>query len=210
MAMSGPLYMMGTIDYGTSLALAVLIGIGFGFALERSGFGDARVLVDIFYFRDMRVLRVMFTAILTAMVALIVLSRVGLFDYTMMVNYSLLKTYFWPQLVGGIIFGVGFVVGGYCPGTSVVGIASGKVDAVVFWLSMLVGVGIFASVFDVIEAFYLRSNWGRITWWSVFGVSKELMALIIVILALIAFYAAHLGEKWRPYNKGPSSTTVNE
>jgi uncharacterized membrane protein YedE/YeeE len=199
--MSGPLYMMGTIGYNTSLALAVLIGIGFGFALERAGFGDARVLVDIFYFRDMRVLRVMFTAIITAMVGLIVLSRIGLFDYTMMVNYSLLKTYFWPQLVAGIIFGVGFVVGGYCPGTSVVGITSGKIDAVIFWFSMLIGVGIFAGLFDVIQSFYGSSSLGRITWWGILGVSKELMALILVIFAFVSFYIAHLAEKWHPYDR---------
>ena len=89
--MTGPLYLFGTFGYGTSLLIAVVIGFLFGFVLERAGFGDARNLTSIFYFRDMRVLRVMFSAIVTALVGLIVLSWVGLFDYTVLLRHTLLK-----------------------------------------------------------------------------------------------------------------------
>ena len=130
--MSGPLYLMDVFGYGTSLWVALGVGILFGFVLERAGFGDARNLTNIFYFRDMRVLKVMFSAMVTAMLGLIVLSWIDLFDYSILVDYSLLKTYLWPQLVGGILFGLGFVIGGYCPGTSAVGIVSGKLDALVY------------------------------------------------------------------------------
>ncbi|MCA1960897.1 MAG: YeeE/YedE family protein, partial [Desulfomonile sp.] len=147
--MTGPLYLFGTFGTGTSLALAVVIGFLFGFVLERAGFGDARNLTSIFYFRDMRVLRVMFSALTTAMVGLVALSWVGLFDYTVLVENSLLSTYLWPQLVGGILFGVGFVVGGYCPGTAVVGVTSGRIDAVAFLLGMISGIWVFAAGFPV-------------------------------------------------------------
>ena len=199
--MTGPLYMYGVISYGTSLALAVIIGILFGFVLERAGFGDARNLTNIFYFRDMRVLRVMFSAIVTAMVGLVVLSWIGVFDYNMFVEYALLKTYVWPQLVGGVLFGIGFVVGGYCPGTAAVGVSSGKLDSVVFLLGLVGGIWVFAAGFPLWGAFYKSSALGRLTLWQVFGIPMPLMALIIVIMALAAFYLAGLGEKWAPYDK---------
>ena len=95
-----------------------MIGIGFGFFLERAGFGSARKLTDQFYFKDMAVFRVMFTAIVTAMLGLFYLAACGWVDLSLV---YIQPTYLWPQIVGGLLLGVGFVVGGYCPGTSLVG-----------------------------------------------------------------------------------------
>ena len=199
--MTGPLYLYGVFGPGASMWVALGVGVLFGFVLERAGFGDSRTLTDIFYFRDMRVLRVMFSAMITAMVGLIVLSWVGLFDYAVLVKYSLLKTYLWPQIVGGILFGLGFVIGGYCPGTAAVGVASGKLDAVVFLVGMIFGMWIFAWGFPLWGGFYKSSDLGRITLWQVFGLNKEVMGALIVAMALGAFWMAGLGEKWAPYDK---------
>jgi hypothetical protein len=188
--MSGPLYLKDVFGFATSLWVALGVGILFGFVLERAGFGDARNLTNIFYFRDMRVLKVMFSAIVTAMLGLIFLSWIDLFDYSILVDYSLLKTYLWPQLVGGILFGLGFVIGGYCPGTSAVGIVSGKLDALVYMFGMIVGIWVFAAGFPVWGSFYMSSPLGRITLWQEFGISRELMAAAVV-----------LTEKWDPYDK---------
>ncbi len=199
--MTGPLYLQGAFGPSASLWVALGIGVLFGFVLERAGFGDSRNLTNIFYFRDMRVLRVMFSALTTAMVGLIVLSWAGLFDYSMLVNYSLLKTYLWPQLVGGVLFGLGFLIGGYCPGTSAVGVMSGKLDAVFYLVGMTVGIWVFAWGFPVWGAFYKSSDLGRITLWQVFGLNKEVMAALIVAMALGAFWLSGLAEKWAPYDK---------
>ncbi len=199
--MTGPLAMLQDFSQATNLWIALVVGFLFGFVLERAGFGDARNLTNIFYFRDMRVLRVMFSAICTAMVGLIVLSWIGLFDYGVLLEYSLLKTYLLPQIVGGVLFGLGFVVGGYCPGTAVVGLVSGKIDSLVFLAGMIVGVWIFAAGFPVWGPFYKSFDLGRITLWQVFGTSKEIMAVAIVIMALVAFVLARIGEKWHPYDK---------
>jgi uncharacterized protein len=201
MVMTGPLYILGNFGYGTSLWIALGIGFLFGFVLERAGFADSRNLTNIFYFRDMRVLRVMFSALTTAMVGLIVLSWLGLFDYSTLLQVSLLKTYLWPQLVGGILFGLGFVIGGYCPGTSVVGIVSGKLDAVVFMLGMVSGIWVFAAGFSLWSGFYLSSDFGRLTLWQAFGLPMELVAAAIVVMALGAFALTGLAEKWAPYDK---------
>ena len=199
--MTGPLYMYGVFSYATSLVVAVIIGFFFGFVLERAGFGDARNITNLFYFRDMRVLRVMFSAVVTAMVGLIILSWIGLFDYTVLLKYTLLKTYVWPHLVGGILFGVAFVVGGYCPGTSAVAIMSAKVDGLIYAVGLVAGIWVFAWGFPLWGAFYKSSDLGRLTLWQLFGVPMGVMAAAIVVMALIAFYLGGLGEKWAPYDK---------
>ena len=65
--MNAPLYKFNMFGFDVSLIIAFVIGIGFGFMLERGGFGSARILAAQFYFGNMRVLKVMFTAIVTAM-----------------------------------------------------------------------------------------------------------------------------------------------
>jgi uncharacterized protein len=201
MVMTGPLYLTGAFGYGTSLFVALVIGFFFGFVLERAGFGDSRNLTNIFYFRDMRVLKVMFSAMVTAMIGLIILSRVGLFDYSLLLQYSLLETYLWPQLAGGVLFGLGFVVGGYCPGTAIVGLVSGKLDSLVFLGGMVVGIWGFAAGFPLWGSFYKSSDLGRITLWQSFGIPMELMAGIIVVMALAAFLLTGPAEKWAPYDR---------
>ena len=104
-----------------------LIGFGFGFVLESSGFGNSKKLAAQFYFRDMTVLKVMFGAIVTAMVLIFSHGRLGLLDFNLVwVN----PTYLWSGIVGGLIMGVGFIVGGFCPGTSLVAMATLKIDGV--------------------------------------------------------------------------------
>ncbi|MBP8137537.1 MAG: YeeE/YedE family protein, partial [Candidatus Eisenbacteria bacterium] len=105
---------MMPVHPGTWLAyaFAVLSGFAFGFVLENAGFGSSRKLAAQFYLKDMTVLKVMFSAIVTAMLGLTLLRAVGVLDFDrLFVN----PTFLGPQVVGGVIFGVGFAVGGYCP-----------------------------------------------------------------------------------------------
>ncbi|MFN2159105.1 MAG: YeeE/YedE thiosulfate transporter family protein [Anaerolineales bacterium] len=88
----------------------LLIGFAFGNVLEMAGFGNSRKLAAQFYFRDMTVLKVMFGAIITAMVLIFSATALGLLDYNLIwVN----PTYLWPGIVGGLIMGVGFIIGGF-------------------------------------------------------------------------------------------------
>jgi len=106
----GPLYKFGWFDFTYSLQLAGLIGVLFGFLLERAGFGNARKLVATFYLRDFAVLKVMFTAIVVCILGLLFFSVFGWIDLS---KVYLLPTYIWPQIVGGFVLGMGFVIGGY-------------------------------------------------------------------------------------------------
>ena len=117
-----PFYKTGFFGDEVSLVIAFVIGISFGFWLERAGFGSARKLAAQFYLYDMTVLKVMFTAIITAMTGLLFFSLFGWIDLSLVyIN----PTFIWPQIIGGLVLGVGFVIGGYCPGTSIVA-ASGR------------------------------------------------------------------------------------
>ena len=123
--MSAPFFKFGLFGDEASLIVAFLIGTSFGFFLERAGFGSARKLVAQFYLTDLAVFKVMFTAIVTAMLGVTYLAWMGVLDLSLV---YLVPTYWAAQVVGGLLLGVGFVVGGYCPGTSVAAVATGKID----------------------------------------------------------------------------------
>ena len=108
--MFAPLYKFDFFGFGTGLVIAFIIGILFGFTLERAGFGSSRKLALQFYFRDMTVLKVMFTAIVVAMVGILFLNLADILDIS---RIYLNPTYLIPQVLGGVIMGAGFVIGGY-------------------------------------------------------------------------------------------------
>ena len=96
--------------------VALFIGIAFGAILEQAGFSTSKKLVGLFYGYDFTVLRVFFTAGLVAMIGVMALEHYGLLDISLVyVN----PTFIWSAVIGGLIMGLGFVVGGFCPGTSV-------------------------------------------------------------------------------------------
>ncbi len=190
--MSAPFYKFGLFNDEVSLIIAVVIGIGFGFFLERAGFGSARVLAAQFYFTDMRVLKVMFSAIVTAMVGLYYLSVIGFVDLSLV---YLTPTYLLPQIVGGLLLGVGFVVGGYCPGTSCVAAATGRYDAAVYLLGIVAGIWVFGELFPLVETFYLSTGMGQVTLPQLLGVPYGVVVFLVCVMAVGAFAAAEWGEK---------------
>jgi len=165
------------------LAIAVLLGVGFGFCLERAGFGSARKLTAVFYLYDMAVVKVMFTAIVTAMVGLTVLSGTGLMAIS---ELYIEPTSYAAQLLGGLLFGAGFIVGGYCPGTSVAAIATGKKDGMVFALGMLSGVFAYAEFTPGLEAWMKATSSGELTLPALTGIGMGWWAAGFVAFLLLA------------------------
>jgi uncharacterized membrane protein YedE/YeeE/rhodanese-related sulfurtransferase len=129
----------------TYLVVAGLVGTAFGFFLERSGFGSSKKLTAVFTLRDWDVYRVMFTALVTAMVGAQLLSAFGWMELRLL---EVGTTYLWPMFIGGLVFGVGFYIGGFCPGTAVVAAVRGRLDAVVFLVGIVLGIYGFALFFD--------------------------------------------------------------
>ncbi|UCG86686.1 MAG: YeeE/YedE family protein [Gemmatimonadota bacterium] len=186
------------ITFGSEeLRLLTAIGLGFmfGFSLERAGFGNARKLAGQFYFNDMTVFKVMFTAILVAMVGLYSLSAIGLLDMTRMwIN----PTFMWAQLVGGFMLGVGFIMSGLCPGTSVVSAASGRWDGLVTFSGIFVGSFLFAVMlewFPVLERLYTGGSLGDSVLPALLRVPTPLFILGVVAMAGAAFVAAERVEQ---------------
>jgi len=171
------------LSVGADLAIAVLLGIGFGFALERAGFGSARKLTAVFYLYDMAVVKVMFTAIVTAMVGLVALSASGLISLG---DLYLEPTNLAAQAIGGAVFGAGFMIGGYCPGTSIAAIAIGRKDAIAFALGLLAGVYAYAELTPGIDTWIKATAQGDMTLPSITGIGMGWWALAFAAFLLFA------------------------
>lgn len=189
---------MAPLDFASSagtLGHALIfgaIGFSFGAVLEMAGFGDTRKLAAQFYFRDLTVLRVMFTAIVVAAVLVGLATGFGLLDMNRVwVN----PTFLWPEILGGVVMGVGFVIGGFCPGTSVVAAATLKIDGMFFVLGALIGVFAFGESVGSYEPFFLSSNMGRFTLPEWLGLPLGVVVLLIVVMALGMFAGADALEK---------------
>jgi uncharacterized membrane protein YedE/YeeE len=191
MEMSAPFFKYGLFGDETSLLVAFAIGIGFGFFLERAGFGSARKLVAQFYLTDLAVFKVMFTAIVTAMLGVTYLAWLGILDLSLV---YLVPTYWPAQIVGGLLLGVGFVVGGYCPGTSVAALATGKIDGLVYLLGIVAGTVTFAGLFPWLKGLYLAGSAGATTLPQVLHLPYGLVVFAVVLMAVAGFHAASVIE----------------
>ncbi len=169
------------------LVLAVALGTAFGFVLERAGLGRAQKLMGQFHGTDMTLLRVLFTAIVTAMVGSLVLSAVGLLDLRLVqLRYP---TYLWPMVVGGVTLGAGFVVSGYCPGTSVVAAASGKLDALATLGGLALGALAYAELEPALGTFPVSGALGPLSLAQWLGLAPAAVAVAVAALAVGAFFA---------------------
>lgn len=175
-----------------SLAIALLIGIGFGFALEQAGFSSSRKLVGMFYGYDTAVLKVFFTAAIIALLGSQVLSYFGLLDLDLVyVNHY----FIWPTIVGGLIMGAGFIIGGFCPGTGFSALAIGKIDALFYLFGGLVGAFIFAELYPSISAFANGSAKGPVKVNEWLGMSASMFTAILILVAVVMFWLAEKLEK---------------
>jgi rhodanese-related sulfurtransferase len=170
----------------------LLIGFAFGYILEISGFGNSKKLAAQFYFKELTVLKVMFTAIVVAMVLIFAASALGLLDYNAIwVN----PTYLWPGIIGGLIMGVGFIIGGFCPGTSLVAAATAKLDGLFFILGGLFGIFLFGESVDRFSKFWNSSYLGRFTIQDWLGLPAGVVVAAVVLMALFMFWGSEQLER---------------
>ncbi len=182
-----PLPLTEYLGHWGAYGVFLLIGIAFGYTLEISGFGNSRKLAAQFYFKDMTVLKVMFTAIVVAMVLIFGASAAGLLDYNLIwVN----PTYLWPGIVGGLIMGFGFIIGGFCPGTSLVAAATAKIDGIFFALGVFFGIFLFGETVENFNVFWNSSYLGRFTLPEWLGLPTGVTVLLLVLMALFMFWGS--------------------
>lgn len=173
---------------------ALVCGALFGYVLENAGFGSPCKLTAQFKLRDWSVFKVMFTAIVVTALGLYLLQRVGLLDgNALFVPSSLLVA----SAIGGVLVGSGFAVGGYCPGTSVVGLFSGRLDALVFVIGLVLGTFVFAGLYGpTIEALMAM---GEVetgdTFTEAWGIPEPLIIGIMAVALVGVFYAGSWFER---------------
>jgi rhodanese-related sulfurtransferase len=187
-----PLPLAQIFGHWGAYVVYLIIGLGFGYVLESAGFGNSKKLAAQFYFKDMTVLKVMFSAIVVAMVLIFATSALGWLDYNLIwVN----PTYLWPGIVGGLIMGFGFIIGGFCPGTSLVAAATGKLDGVFFVLGVLFGIFMFGESVGNFDEWWHSSYMGRFTLPELFGLPTGVIVLLVVLMALGMFWGAEKLEQ---------------
>ncbi len=198
--MSAPFFEYGLFGHEASLAVALGLGLVFGWFLERGGMGNARKLAAQFYLRDLTVYKLMFSAIVTAGLGIFWLGRLGLVDVGAV---YVPPTYVLPQLAGGLVFGVGFVMGGLCPGTSCVAVSSGHWDGLALMAGMVAGIVAFGEAFPALETFYGSTGMGAVTLPELVGLPYGVVLAVIVAGALASFVLADRVEARGPGIVGP-------
>jgi uncharacterized protein len=190
--MNAPFFELGMFGERGALMAAVFIGIAFGWCIERAGMGSARKLAGQFYLTDLTVFKMMFSAIVTAMLGAFWLGRLGVLDLS---RVYVPETYIAPQLVGGLVFGVGFAIGGLCPGTSCVAAATGRGDGLALLSGMFAGVLATGFLFRFIESFFNSTARGSFTLPQLLHLPYGVVVGLVVAVALLGFKAAEAVER---------------
>ena len=177
----------------------LLCGVLFGWVLESAGFGSPCKLTGQFKLNDWSVLKVMFTAIVVAALGLTTLQSLGLVEAESVFVPSALLV---ASALGGLLIGAGFAIGGYCPGTSVVGLFSGRLDAAVFLMGLLLGTWAFAGLYGptiqaIMDAAEVMSG---DTVPDALGVSAWLVVATMVAALIGVFW---LGQRFERNSRGP-------
>jgi len=190
--MIGPIISSGIISPAWDNIFAVLLGMGFGFALEASGFSSSRKIIGTFFGYDFVVVKVFFTAAIVASVGLLYLDYFGLVDFAQL---YIQPTFLTSAIIGGIIMGIGFAMAGFCPGTSLCAAAVGRIDGLVFFGGMFLGVFLFSESFSLFESIFYSGSQGAVMINTVLGISPELFTFFLVLAAVGMFYGAAWVQK---------------
>ena len=188
----GPIVPIYEISAEFNLLIAFLIGLGFGFVLEQAGFSSSRKLAGMFYGYDTVVSKVFFTAAITALLGLTFLNYFGMIDMSIVyIN----EYYVESAIIGGVIMGLGFIIGGFCPGTSVCAAAIGKIDAISFLGGSLTGILLFGETYPMWRDIYMKSYLGDIKLSDAIGLSDGMTILLVIVSAVIMFWVGEWAEK---------------
>ena len=190
-----PLVPYEIISPNTNLFLAFFIGIGFGWVLESSGFSSSRKLAGVFYGYDTVVLKVFFTAAITAMLGLLFFSLFGWMNLNLIyIN----PTYLPSAILGGVIMGIGFIMGGFCPGTSVCAASIGKIDAMVFMGGIFLGIILFIEGYPLWEGVYKAHFMGYPKISTILNLSDGILGFLVIVAAAVMFWIGEWAEKKFP------------
>lgn len=157
------------------LILGFLIGIIFGFLLQKGNATEYSVIINQLLLKDFTVLKIMLSAILTGMIGIYIMKKQGYID-----SYPR-PCYIGSITIGGLIFGAGFAILGYCPGTAAGAFGSGSIDALFGILGFISGAGLFASIYPKIKNKYMKKGLGKVTIPDITNIHPLLFILFLAI-----------------------------
>lgn len=167
----------------TDLIYGLITGAIFGFLLQKSRVIRYDKQLAALRLLDMTIVKYMFTTILVAMVGVYLLKDLGL------VKLSIKATSLGANILGGLIFGIGWALFGYCPGTSLGALGEGRYDAAWGIIGMLCGAALFAELYPLMKKTVLTwGNLGKITLPQVLGINHWIVIVIMVVIGLVMFW----------------------
>jgi hypothetical protein len=185
--------------HSNGMISGLVCGLLFGLILENAGFGSPQKLTAQFKLTDWSVFKVMFTAIVVAALGLWLLRVAGLLKPD---SVAVPQALVMASAVGGVLLGAGFAIGGYCPGTSLAGLASGRLDALVFMVGLLVGTTAFVGLYG--PAIGTMMAMGAIidgdTFTDAYGIAEPVVLAVLVVFLVAVYY---LGGWFERRGSGP-------
>ena len=164
------------------LLYGFITGILFGFLLQRAQVLRYDKQIGALRFDDMTIVKFMLSAVITGMVGIYILKDLGI------ASLSLKPTILGAVIPGGLIFGIGWGLLGYCPGTAIGAVAEGRIDGLWGVLGMLVGAAIFAEVYPLLKKTLLTvGDFGKITLPQVLGINHWFIIPVFIVAGLLLF-----------------------
>lgn len=169
------------------LLLGFFLGIGFGFLLQKGGVTYYDVIINQLLLTDFTVVKVMLTAVITGMVGV-----------HLLVTFNLAQLHPKPgawgsTLLGSLIFGVGFGILGYCPGTGVGAIGHGALDALIGGVpGMVLGAAVFAALYPRLMPLLKRGDFGDVTFPRLLGLNPWFVVVPVVLTVLALLYVLEI------------------
>lgn len=168
---------------GTQLILGLIFGVIFGFLLQKGGVAKYEVLMGALLLTDATVFIVMLSAIITGMVGIFSMHAFGL------VKLHIKPTRYAANIIGGLIFGIGFAIFGYCPGTGSAALGQGNYDAIAGIIGMLAGSYIYAETSGFLDKTVLKwGDRGKIMLPELIGMKRILFLIIFLSLLLFVLF----------------------
>lgn len=170
-------------DTAKQLMLGLFFGTIFGFLLQKGGVAQYEVLMGALFLTDFTVMKIMLTAIATGMIGIFSLHALGL------VELHVKHTRYAANIMGGLIFGLGFGLLGYCPGTGAAALGQGNYDAIAGVLGLLAGSYLYAEMSGFLDSTVLKwGNRGKILLPDMVGVSRRVFIICFVLFLAVTLY----------------------
>lgn len=173
---------------GTQLVLGLIFGVIFGFLLQKSGVAKYEVLMGSLLLTDFTVFKVMLAAIITGMIGIFSMHALG------MVKLHIKPTKYAANIIGGLIFGIGMAIFGYCPGTGSAALGQGNYDALVGIFGLMAGSYVYAEMSGYLEGTILKwGDKGKIMLPEIIGMKRVpfiilFSSILVLALALMEFF----------------------